>query len=101
MTSAFRAVSLALILVVALTGCRALTGKSLGENIADATITTTVKAKLAAEKAVTLTRVSVETQHGVVYLTGLVDSAALRDRATELARKVDGVRDVVNNVKVQ
>lgn len=101
MTWTWRAVSVALLLVVAVSGCRALTGSSLGQNIDDTTITTTVKARLAAEKAVTLTRVSVETQQGVVYLTGFVESAALRDRAGEIARKVDGVRDVVNNVRVQ
>lgn len=84
-----------------LSGCQALTGKTLGENIDDAAITTTVKTKLAAEKAVTLTRVGVETEKGVVYLTGVVDSAALKERAGEIARKVGGVREVVNNVRVQ
>lgn len=84
-----------------LSGCQALTGKTLGENIDDAAITTTVKTKLAAEKAVTLTRVGVETEKGVVYLTGVVDSEALKERAGEIARKVGGVREVVNNVRVQ
>jgi osmotically-inducible protein OsmY len=96
-----KVVVLVVLVALALSGCVALTGSTLGQNIDDTTITTTVKAKLAGEKAVTLTRVSVETQQGVVYLTGFVESAALRDRAGEIARKVDGVRDVVNNVRVQ
>jgi hyperosmotically inducible protein len=60
-----------------LTGCQAITG----ENIDDTTITTTVKAKLAAEKGSTLTRVQVDTNRGVVQLSGVVDSGNDRTRA--------------------
>jgi hypothetical protein len=67
---------------------------------ADSTITAKVKAKLASEKASTLTKVDVDTRQGVVELNGTVDSERTRVRATELARQVDGVRDVVNNLKV-
>lgn len=90
-----------LVFLVVLSGCRALTGSTLGQNIDDTTITTEIKAKLAAEKASTLTRVHVETQQGTVYLTGVVPTEALKERAGEVARKIPGVREVVNNVKVQ
>jgi uncharacterized protein YceK len=46
-----------LALIFILSGCQSITGETLGENIDDTTITTTVKAKLAAEKGSTLTRV--------------------------------------------
>jgi osmotically-inducible protein OsmY len=36
----------------------------------------------------------------VVQLSGTVDSARTKQRATELARQVRGVRQVVNNLKV-
>ena len=68
--------------------------------MADSTITAKVKAKLASEKVSTLTKVNVDTRQGVVQLNGTVDSEQTRMRATDLARQVDGVRDVVNNLKV-
>jgi osmotically-inducible protein OsmY len=91
----------ALVLSLQLSACTAVTGESLGQNIDDTTITTTVKSKLALEKASSLTRVGVDTVKGVVHLTGVVESAAVKDRATAVARDVGGVRGVVNNLQVQ
>ena len=96
-----RVVALAVLVVVGLCGCVALTGSTLGQNIDDTNITTEIKARLAAEKAATLTRVHVETQQGTVYLTGIVATEALKERAGEIAKRIHGVRDVVNNVKIQ
>ena len=89
------------LLALNLSGCTALTGESLGQNIDDTTITTTVKSKLAVEKASSLARVGVDTVKGVVHLTGVVENAAARERAGEVARTVGGVRDVVNNLQIQ
>jgi osmotically-inducible protein OsmY len=88
-------------LVMALLGCQAMTGKTAGETMDDAGITTAVKAKLAGEKAATLTRIDVDTTRGVVSLNGVVDSSATKQRAEQLTRQVNGVRDVVNNLQVQ
>jgi osmotically-inducible protein OsmY len=82
-------------------GCRSTTGESVGQNIDDATITTQVKAKLAAEKASNLTRVSVATANGRVSLTGVVPTPADRDRAEQLVREVKGVQGVANNLQIQ
>jgi hyperosmotically inducible protein len=93
---------LALVVLVALTaGCTSMTGKTAGQNVDDASITASVKGKLAAEKPATLTKVDVDTNKGTVYLTGIVETAAIKERATELARQVAGVREVVNNLKIQ
>ena len=89
------------LLVTVTAGCTAMTGKTAGENVDDASITASVKSKLAAEKMATLTKVDVDTNRGTVYLTGNVENAAVKARATEIARQVAGVRDVVNNLKVQ
>jgi hypothetical protein len=67
----------------------------------DATITASVKSKLVREKAATLVKVNVDTNEGIVQLNGNVDSEQTKLRATELARQVEGVRKVVNNLKVQ
>ncbi len=93
---------LALTLLMAVTaGCTAMTGKSAGDNVDDVKITTAVKTKLAGEKPATLTKVDVDTNKGTVYLTGNVENTAIKARATELAQSVSGVREVVNNLKVQ
>jgi osmotically-inducible protein OsmY len=91
--------SIAVVLV--LSGCQAITGDTLGQNIDDTTITTSVKAKLAADKGSSVTRVQVDTNRGVVALTGTVESAADRARAEQIVRGVSGVRGVANNLLVQ
>jgi hyperosmotically inducible protein len=82
-------------------GCQALTGRTAGETVDDATITTSVKTKLAGDKAASLTRVDVDTTRGVVSLNGVVESAEQRARVEELTRQVNGVKGVNNNLQVQ
>ena len=82
-------------------GCQAMTGQTLGENIDDTTITTSVKGKLASDKLVTLTRVNVETVNRIVYLTGEVQTAEQKSRIGSLSSQVGGVKQVVNNLQVQ
>jgi predicted small secreted protein len=92
------------ILVLALlvtAGCQTMTGKTLGQSVDDTTIVGTVKAKLAAERLATLTRVDVDSVQGVVYLTGVVPTPADRVSAEQVARSVGGVRGVVNQLTVQ
>jgi hyperosmotically inducible periplasmic protein len=95
------ACAVAAVVVFALTGCQSMTGETAGENIDDTTITTAVKAKLAGDKATTLTKVGVETNLRTVHLTGVVTSEELRQRAGELARSVKGVREVKNDIQVR
>jgi hypothetical protein len=67
----------------------------------DASITAAVKTKLAGVAPSTLVKVDVDTQQGIVQLNGTVDTEKTKQRATDLARQVEGVRRVVNNLKVQ
>jgi hyperosmotically inducible protein len=91
-----------LVLLAALTaGCESMTGKSAGRNIDDATITSSVKAKLVADKAANLTRVDVDTNNGVVSLNGVVATPEQKLRAEQLAMEASGVRRVVNNLQVE
>ncbi len=87
--------------LVVMTGCQSMTGETAGENVDDASITTAVKAKLAAEKAASLTQIGVETTLRVVHLTGVVANDAHRQRAGELAGSVKGVREVRNDIQVR
>ena len=90
-----------LAVMMLLAACQSTTGKTLGENIDDAGITTAVKAKLAAEKVSTLTRIDVDTNQGVVALNGTVKTVEDKVRAEQIARQIKGVRDVVNNLRIQ
>jgi hyperosmotically inducible periplasmic protein len=84
-----------------LAGCQAMTGKTAGRNVDDATLTSSVKTKLASDKLSSLTRVDVDTNNGIVSLNGVVESSEQRARAQELASQVSGVNRVVNNLQVQ
>jgi hyperosmotically inducible protein len=94
-------VGVAVAIMMVLAACTSMTGKTLGENIDDAGITSQVKAKLAGEKISTVTRIDVDTNQGIVALNGTVTSEEMRARASEVARGVKGVRQVVNNLQVR
>lgn len=93
--------SVAVLSMILTSGCMALTGKTAGRNIDDATITATVKTNLATEKTDTLTKIDVDTNDGVVSLNGVVESAEMKQRAAEVARQTSGVKSVVNNLQIQ
>ena len=95
------ALAIAALVLGLLAGCVATKGETAGQYVDDASITASVKAKLAADNTQTLTRVSVDTVRGTVYLTGIVGSSAAKQRASELAGEVKGVQRVMNNIQVQ
>jgi hyperosmotically inducible protein len=87
-------------LIVTLVVLFFMTGATMGQNIDDGTLTSYVKSKLASDKVVSLTRVGVETNNGIVYLTGEVETAEQKSRSGSLASEVKGVKQVVNNLQV-
>ena len=84
-----------------LVACQSTTGKTAGQNVSDAAISTKVQSKLTADRMSNFSRIDVDTERGVVILTGVVDSADQKMKATELARQIDGVKDVKNNLQIQ
>lgn len=66
----------------------------------DAAITTKVKAALAADGQLSALKIEVDTVQGVVSLSGPAPSADAADRATVLARAVEGVTAVQNRLVV-
>jgi hyperosmotically inducible protein len=71
-----------------------------GEAITDAAVTTAVKSKFLADTSTPGLKIDVDTKNGVVTLTGTVPTRAEADRAVSLARDTNGVKSVVNNLKV-
>ncbi|ECG8588533.1 molecular chaperone OsmY [Salmonella enterica subsp. salamae] len=67
----------------------------------DTATTSEVKAKLLADDLVPSRKVKVETTDGVVQLSGTVETKEQSDRAESIAKAVDGVKSVKNDLKVQ
>lgn len=84
-----------MVLMALLTSCAATPEqRSTGEVIDDTAITTKVKTGLLGDPVVSAFAISVETARGVVSLTGIVNSAAERARAIQVAQDIGGVRRV-------
>lgn len=88
--------------LVAGTGCAVMRDQeSVGAYVDDATLTTRVKAKFAADKTVSAMSISVETMKGVVQLSGFAKSADERATAERLALATSGVTGVRNDIIVR
>jgi hyperosmotically inducible protein len=101
MTRSRSATVLVLAMVLSLPLLLAGCGKTVGETIDDATITTQVKTALLNDPDVGGLRIDVDTARGLVTLSGVVRSAAERDKAIALARRVSGVTDVKSTLQIQ
>ena len=91
-------VSLLAVSVPAFQACRSHTSAST--QMSDSSITTSIKSQLITSSAVKARDVDVNTEEGVVYLTGRVGSPAERTEAERIARSVSGVREVKNDLEV-
>lgn len=91
-----------LVLVASFTGC-ASTSKheSTGQYIDNSVITSKVKAAIFNEPTLKSMQITVETYKGVVQLSGFVDSEASVKKAGEVARSVEGVVSVKNDLIVK
>lgn len=71
---------------------------SVGTEIDDSVITTSVKTALLSDPDIKSFDLKVETRKGMVQLSGFVDSQAQVDRAITTVRGVSGVKDIENKV---
>ncbi len=76
-------------------------GKTVGETIDDATITTRVKTSLLNDPDVGGMRIDVDTFKGVVTLSGRVKTKDEEAKAIAIARKIGGVADVKSTLQIQ
>jgi hyperosmotically inducible protein len=81
---------------------RAKNRESVSRTAASATLTTKVKTALASDAGLsTMTGINVDSNDGVVTLKGKVDSADAKKKAEEIAKKVDGVKSVKNELRIE
>jgi hyperosmotically inducible protein len=93
--------SAALILLVA-SGCAVQRGQeSVGAYVDDAAITTSIKSSFVSDKAVDASNIHVETLNGTVMLSGFAKDATEKETAESIARNVNGVKAVKNEIVVR
>ena len=93
--------SLAFLLAL-LVGCASTsTSSSTGQYIDDSTITAKVKTALINDPVVKANEINVETFKGAVSLSGFVSSQSAVNRAVELAKGVEGVKSVKNDMRLK
>ena len=84
------------------TGCAVTRDQSsVGQYVDDATITTQVKAKFVENKEVAASSIKVETLNGTVQLSGFAKNADEKSTAESIARRVNGVKSVKNDILVR
>ena len=72
-----------------------------GEYVDDTVLTTKVKAAIFNEPSLKSAEINVETFKGVVQLSGFVSSSAAESTAVAVARKVEGVKSVKNDMRLK
>lgn len=75
--------------------------RKTGAVVADSVITTKVKADIFKEPELKSMAIHVETEKGVVMLSGFVDSKADADKAVAVAKNIEGVTSVKSAIKVK
>ena len=89
-------------LITAFMGCAATQKhESTGQYVDDSVITTKVKAAIFNESTLKTLQINVKTYQGVVQLSGFVDSTQSVRKAGEVARRVEDVKSVQNDLIVK
>lgn len=95
-------VAAAAALLLASAGCAVTRGQeTIGAYVDDATITTQVKGRFVENKDVDAASIHIETLNGTVMLSGFAKNATEKSTAEALARKVNGVKQVKNEIAVR
>ena len=85
-----------------ITGCAGNRYKqSTGEHIDDSGTSSRVRSALSADTQYKYSDVNVQTFKGVVQLSGFVNSRDQKNRAGDLAKRVEGIKEVQNNITVK
>lgn len=90
------------LVVAMMAGCAgSRTQARTGEAVDDGVIGTKVKAALLADDEVSGLPIEVDTYKGTVQLSGFVNASTQSEKAEQIARRVDGVKEVINKLTVK
>lgn len=73
----------------------------IGAAMDDSMITAKIKAAYVHDPVVGVLGIQVNTVHGVVQLSGVANSETEKDMAAAIAKSVEGVREVRNDIRVK
>jgi hyperosmotically inducible protein len=74
--------------------------RSVGTMVDDSIISSTIKTKMITDEFVKARNIDVDVLNGIVYLLGVVESASQKRMAADVARGVEGVRGIENQLVV-
>lgn len=95
------AVFTAFILATALGCASSAKERTTGQYVDDATVSARVKSAIFKEPNLKVAQINVETYGGQVQLSGFVSTPEERSRAAEVAKGVDGVKSVKNDLRLR
>ena len=82
-------------------GCASMTGRTAGEHIDDATITTEVNAIIVKDPDAQYLKIDVSSTSGNVVLAGFIHDKKAEERIVAKIRQIKGVKSVKSNLKVE
>jgi hyperosmotically inducible periplasmic protein len=96
------AAAIATLILLTASGCAVTRGQeTVGAYVDDTAITTSVKTRMLENKDVAGTSIRVETLNGTVMLSGFAKSALEKNTAENIARNVNGVKMVKNEIAIR
>ena len=96
------AAAMTAVVLLTTTGCAVMRGQeTVGAYVDDAGITTLVKSRFVENKQVDAASIKVETLNGTVMLSGFAKNSTERTTAESIARGVNGVKMVRNEIAVR
>ncbi len=90
-----------LALAAVLVGCSGMGERTAGETVDDTVVTGRVKAALTDDEVTKARDIKVQTYQGIVQLSGFVNTNEEKSRAGEVARNIEGAKEVRNDIEVQ
>jgi len=86
---------------VVMMGCSSTSDRTEGRQLDDRIVNSKVKDALEDSTVYKFPEVRAMTYGGVVQLSGFVDTQDQKTKAAELARKIEGVHEVINNISIK
>jgi len=82
-------------------GCASMTGRTAGEYIDDASITTEANAIIVKDPDAQYLKIDVSSSNGNVVLAGFIHDKKAEERIVAKIRQIKGVKSVQSNLKVE